>query len=201
MTVIHFVRHGKVHNPERVLYVRQPGRYLSTEGHRQAQCVAEILKFRPVVAVFSSPMPRAVQTADYIAYARKLTLQTSEWLHEVNSPFQGWPEEILEQLSGGLYSDEFEGYEQWTDVYGRTQQFCREACAKYPNAEIVAVTHGDVILSAHFWARDQALTPENRHAIPYYPSTASITSLTFASAEARPQMRYNNPFAVVPDTD
>ncbi len=195
MTVIHFVRHGEVHNPERVLYVRQPGRYLSEEGHRQARSVAEILKFRPILAVFSSPMPRAVQTADYIAYMHGLTLQTSEWLHEVNSPFQGWPQEILARLPGGLYSDEIEGYEQWSDVYGRMQQFCRDMCTQFPQGEVVAVTHGDVILSAHFWARDQALTPENRRAIPYYPSVASITTLTFSNAEARPQIHYNDPFA------
>ena len=201
MTVIHFVRHGEVHNPERVLYVRLPGRYLSQEGHRQARSVAEILKFRPIVAVYSSPMPRAVQTADYIAYAHGLTLQTSEWLHEVNSPYGGWPQEILARMSGGLYSDEIEGYEQWSDVYGRMQQFCREMCARHPDAEIVAVTHGDVILSAHFWARDQALTPENRRAIPYYPAVASITSLTFTDANARPHMRYDNPFETPSDAD
>ncbi len=195
MTVIHFVRHGEVHNPERVLYVRQPGRYLSERGHQQARCVAEILKFRPIVAVFSSPMPRAVQTADYIAYAHGLTLRTSDWLHEVHSPFQGWPQEMLARLSGGLYSDEIEGYERWPDVYGRMQQFCRDACTKFPQAEIVAVTHGDVILSAHFWARDQALTAENRRAIPYYPAVASITTLTFAEGEPRPHMQYNDPFA------
>ena len=35
-TVVHLLRHGEVHNPEKVLYGRLPGYKLSDLGHRMA---------------------------------------------------------------------------------------------------------------------------------------------------------------------
>lgn len=39
--MIHFVRHGEVHNPEKILYGLQPGWRLSERGNQMAQVVAE----------------------------------------------------------------------------------------------------------------------------------------------------------------
>lgn len=193
MTTLYLVRHAEVHNPDRVLYLRQPGRYLSAEGHRQAACLARILARQPITAVYASPMPRAVQTADYIAFEHGLTLLTSPLIHEVYTPLQGWPLEAVERAGWDLYRESRPPYETWTDVLARTQQFCREVVARHPGAAIVAVTHGDVVISAALWAEGLSLTLADRAQIPY-PGPASITTLIFATPDDRPQRSYTDPF-------
>ena len=41
--MIHFVRHGEVHNPEKILYGLQPGWRLSERGNQMAQVVQATL--------------------------------------------------------------------------------------------------------------------------------------------------------------
>ena len=61
------MRHGEVHNPERILYGRLPGYHLSDRGRRQAQAVADSLADNDIVAVVASPLQRAQETAAPIA--------------------------------------------------------------------------------------------------------------------------------------
>jgi broad specificity phosphatase PhoE len=198
MTTIHLVRHGEVHNPDRILYLRLPGMYLSESGHRQARCVAQILKLRPTAAVMTSPMPRAVQTADYIAHEHGLMLECSRLLNEIYSPYEGYPIEKIERIGWDLYTGVTPPYERWEDVLGRVQQFCGEMCAAHPGQEVVAVTHGDIVVTAALWARGLPLSLEGRRHIPY-PGHASITTLVFNTADhpfdaasSRPEWRYDD---------
>ena len=62
-TVVHLLRHGEVHNPSGILYGRLPGYHLSATGRLMAAAAADFFAERPVVAVFSSPLERAVETA------------------------------------------------------------------------------------------------------------------------------------------
>ena len=62
-TTVHLLRHGEVHNPDKVLYGRLPGYRLSELGHEMAQRAAEALASRDVTAVIASPLERAQQTA------------------------------------------------------------------------------------------------------------------------------------------
>lgn len=194
MTVIHLVRHGETDNPDRILYLRMPGIALSTEGHRQARCVARMLRHQPISAVISSPIPRAVQTADYIAFAHGLTLDCSALLNEIHSPYQGYAMETIEQMQWDLYSSLAPEYEQWGDILGRVQRFCRETCAAHPGQHVAAVTHGDIVVTATLWARGLPLTLAARESIAY-PGPASITTLTFGRGDGPPGHTYLDPFA------
>ena len=40
-STVHVVRHGEVHNPESILYGRQPGWRLSERGEAMAEAVAK----------------------------------------------------------------------------------------------------------------------------------------------------------------
>ena len=42
-TIVHVMRHGEVHNPEKILYGRLPDYHLSERGRAQAQAVADWL--------------------------------------------------------------------------------------------------------------------------------------------------------------
>ena len=42
-TIVHVMRHGEVHNPDKMLYGRLPDYHLSEAGRAQAQAVADWL--------------------------------------------------------------------------------------------------------------------------------------------------------------
>jgi broad specificity phosphatase PhoE len=87
--VVHLLRHGEVHNPERILYGRLPGFGLSDLGVRQAEQVAAYLHDHDVVHVVSSPLLRAQQTAAPIAALHGLDVVTDEGLIEASNVFEG----------------------------------------------------------------------------------------------------------------
>ncbi|WP_405373826.1 MULTISPECIES: histidine phosphatase family protein [unclassified Microbacterium] len=62
---LHLVRHGEVHNPDRVLYGRLPEFHLSEAGVQMARAAAEHVKGlgRPVRSLVCSPLERARESA------------------------------------------------------------------------------------------------------------------------------------------
>jgi broad specificity phosphatase PhoE len=81
-TRVHLVRHGQVDNPRRMVYGRQPGWRLSAKGRRQAEGLARDLSGRSVAAIYSSPLERAVETAEVIGSALGLPVLVREELTE-----------------------------------------------------------------------------------------------------------------------
>jgi broad specificity phosphatase PhoE len=88
-TVVNLVRHGEVHNPTGVLYGRLPGFRLSAAGEEMALKAAAALVGRDVRVVVSSPLERAVQTAEPIAAQFGLEVTTDERLLESENVFEG----------------------------------------------------------------------------------------------------------------
>jgi 2,3-bisphosphoglycerate-dependent phosphoglycerate mutase len=85
---------------------------LSELGRRQGQAVADALAGRPIDALYSSPLPRAYQTAEILAARLNLPILTDDRLKEVNvGVFQGqlrwelnqkYPEEMARWVSEDL---------------------------------------------------------------------------------------------------
>ncbi len=102
-TTINFVRHGKVYNPNHVLYERLPGFHLSTSGRRMAETtgryIAESPQLNTATAVYSSPLDRTRETADAILIElnalraergqEQLKLLTDKRLIEAGNDFRG----------------------------------------------------------------------------------------------------------------
>ncbi|WP_243790233.1 histidine phosphatase family protein [Saccharopolyspora gloriosae] len=88
-TIVHFMRHGEVHNPERILYGRLPGYGLSDQGAAQAKLVAEFLAGRDVQHVVASPLQRAQETAKPIGGVFALDVDTDDRLIESENQFEG----------------------------------------------------------------------------------------------------------------
>lgn len=91
---VHLLRHGEVHNPERIIYGRLPGYRLSDRGRAMAEQVAGVLAAVPagrekVGLVTASPLLRAQQTAEPTAAALGLAVATDECLVEGDSVFEG----------------------------------------------------------------------------------------------------------------
>jgi len=88
---VHVVRHGEVHNPESILYGRQPGWRLSERGLAMAEAVANWSKGLSLGAIHSSPLERAQQTATPIASLHGLKIKSDERLIEAANIFEGKP--------------------------------------------------------------------------------------------------------------
>ena len=87
--VIHFIRHGEVHNPEKILYGLQPGWRLSERGIEMAQVVAQWSKNLNLGAIHSSPLQRAQETVAPIINNHRLQLTTDKNLIEASNIFEG----------------------------------------------------------------------------------------------------------------
>lgn len=90
-TQIHLVRHGEVHNPERLLYGRLPGFRLSARGERMADAVAGYFSdgTHDIALLTASPLLRAQQTAAPIGRALGLEVGSDARLIEASNRFEG----------------------------------------------------------------------------------------------------------------
>lgn len=88
-TTVHLLRHGEVHNPEKILYGRLPGFRLSEDGMQMAKDAAGALRGRDVTEVVSSPLLRAQETARPIAEVFALPITTDDRLIESTNHFEG----------------------------------------------------------------------------------------------------------------
>ena len=91
MSSVHVVRHGEVENPNKILYGRQSGWFLSKRGEEMAAVLGNWAKDLDIAAVHASPLERAQQTAKPMADAHGLTIKTDERLIEAANVFEGKP--------------------------------------------------------------------------------------------------------------
>lgn len=117
---IYVIRHGVTESNATNIRQHSEG-FLSDEGVSQARLLGERLSSLPVDTIFTSPYPRAKQTADIISsFHKNLLVQESEYLVEVRYPSEvfGKPKDdpksvrIIEEVhshfgeDGWRYSDE-----------------------------------------------------------------------------------------------
>ncbi|MDT5035306.1 MAG: hypothetical protein QOE03_491 [Micromonosporaceae bacterium] len=90
-TVVHLLRHGEVHNPDKILYGRLPGFRLSETGVQMAKVAAESLAGHDITHLVTSPLERARQTAEPFAAQFKLPVTVDDRLIESFTRFDGKP--------------------------------------------------------------------------------------------------------------
>ena len=88
-STVHVLRHGEVENPNKILYGRQPGWYLSSRGQEMAATLGEWSKSIDLGALHVSPLQRAQETAAPIAAAHNIAITTDERLIEAANIFEG----------------------------------------------------------------------------------------------------------------
>lgn len=148
-TTIIFIRHGEVHNPKRVLYARSSRFRLSENGRFQiTEAVNELAKM-PISMIYSSPLLRARQTADFFSKKLEIKYKLSSYLLEVNTIFQGMP---LDKYKKEIQPDQFDekyvriGHESVSDIEIRMLKFLRFIQKNHPGKTVLAVSHGDPIV-------------------------------------------------------
>ncbi len=91
--MVHLVRHGHVHNPDKILYGRLAEFRLSDAGEAMARAVADsfVAGGFDIGRVVSSPLARAQQTAAPIADAFGLGIDTDDRVIEAANAWEGKP--------------------------------------------------------------------------------------------------------------
>jgi broad specificity phosphatase PhoE len=88
-TVVHFLRHGEVENPGKIMYGRLPGFHLSARGRQMVERAAKSLLDRDITYLVSSPLERAQESAAPLAEALGLEIHIDERLIEGANYFEG----------------------------------------------------------------------------------------------------------------
>ncbi len=88
-TLVHLLRHGKVHNPGNILYGRLPGYRLAESGRAMAAGVARYLGDADIAYLAASSLQRAQETAAPLAALTGLPVQTDDRVIEAANDFEG----------------------------------------------------------------------------------------------------------------
>lgn len=147
-TRVHLIRHGEVHNPDRILYGRLPGFRLSETGRAQAVAAADMLADADIVAVIASPLQRAQETATPIAARHDLPIDTDENLIESTNIFEG---KRVSPGDGALRDPRFWWHlrnplrpswgEPYAQIAARMATAVDKARARAAGHEVVCVSH------------------------------------------------------------
>lgn len=184
-TTIHLVRHAEVENPDNIWYGRLEGWVLSERGLRQVLVLAEHFAARPVAAVYSSPLTRAIQTSDPIAAPHDLKVQVSEDIIETEAKLQGLPgDRRLFRNPANVRYFVNPMKPSWGEPYpairARMARAVDQMRQDHPGTEVVAVSHQTPILVARLMYENNRKQPW-RAKVPC--DRASITSLVFEDGE------------------
>ncbi|MDP4500729.1 histidine phosphatase family protein [Nonomuraea sp. NBC_00507] len=182
-TVVHLLRHGEVHNPSGILYGRLPDYHLSETGQLMAETVAKAVGGRDIVALYSSPLERALETAAPLAEKLGLEIQQDIRLIEAGNLLEGRP--VGQGMA--LFRD-WRNYRyfwnplrpSWGEAYPaiveRMKSMVEEARAAARGHEAVLVSHQLPIWAIRMAAEGRRLwhDPRRRQC-----ALASLTTLTF----------------------
>lgn len=188
-STVHLVRHGEVHNPDKVLYGRIPGFGLSELGRRMAEGVAAHFAVRaesgrPVHLLAASPLQRAQETAGPLAQRLNLPILEEARVLEAENRFEG-----LSDVKQQLRSPRWWPYllnpfrPSWGEPYAAqvsrvlaaVKDLSEQAVAQHgAGAEVVVVSHQLPIWVTRLWAENRPLwhDPRSREC-----SLTSVTSL------------------------
>lgn len=153
MTTILLIRHGENNMVGKRLAGRLPGVHLNEKGQVQARQLAEVLCKAPLKAIYSSPLERAIETAEPLARALGYEIQMAPGLVELN--YGNWQGKTLKQLGRfKLWKTvqekpsemRFPQGESFIEVRDRVIAEIERIAAAHEEGDLVATfSHGDII--------------------------------------------------------
>ncbi len=181
MTTIYFVRHGATDNKGQIIYGRMPGFNLSEVGRKEAETVGKFLSGKGVKQIYTSPLERTFQTADFISNEIPgSTITHSFELNEVESTsWQGLsPEDLYKNNSYELFINDPKaeiGSENLNQLAERMKLFTESLAIKHKGQSIVCVSHEFPILALKLVLENKPLVSLKT----YHLSTCSILEFQF----------------------
>lgn len=156
MKRIYFVRHGET-GGNISGYMQSPQEPLNEHGLRQADVVGERVKGLTVDRLIASTMKRAQQTAEAIAKASDLTVESSDLFCEIKDPTSVYSDsaetadqQLIEQFRKARLENindpdwHFEDEENPHDFFERIKK-ALDFLDTLPEENIVVVTHGNFL--------------------------------------------------------
>ena len=203
-TLVHLVRHGKVHNPQGILYGRLPGFHLAASGRAMAAGLADYFSDHDIAYLATSSLIRAQETAAPLAGQQGLTMETDDRLIEATNSFEGkriavgdgalgkpryWP--LLRNPLRPSWG------EPYLDQAHRMIGAAYTAVAKASGREAVLVSHQLPIWTLRRYLEGRRLwhNPAKREC-----AVASVTSLIFEDGVYQ-GLHYAEPVAHIPAVD
>ncbi|MEK3981939.1 histidine phosphatase family protein [Paenibacillus sp. FSL K6-3166] len=183
---IYFMRHGIDDEGFRGGWSQ---RGLVVEGYRQAERLGCYLKENQsnfnITRILSSDLQRALDTANEIARALSLPVESSSnWRETNNGVIAGMPHEIANERYPGLYfsalrmDERFPGGESpqefFTRISSSLSNLCIELESTDPNENVIVVTHGGVINVIYHILKGLTWTNKNAHFPTSYTSIHKI---------------------------
>lgn len=155
MTTFFLIRHASCNGLGRTLWGRTPEVCLNEKGKLQAERLANRFSGIRLRAIYSSPLERAVETAETIARTMSLEVIKSPAFEEIN--FGDWTGKSFETLSSDETWRRFNthrsatripGGESFLEVQDRTVRELDALASQYGSASVAIVSHADVIKAA-----------------------------------------------------
>ena len=152
MTKFLLIRHATNDTVGKRFAGRQPGIHLNEEGRLQAQKLAEWLAHLPIAAIYSSPLERAIETAEPIAKTLKLKTESADELIEMD--FGEWTNRTFDELADDPQFQLFNSFRSCTGIPGgelmpeaqiRVIKYLQKLCVTHDQQIIAIVTHSDII--------------------------------------------------------
>ena len=159
-----FLRHGEVQNNKNIFYADLPGFYLSDEGKSQADKAAnKISNLFSVDKIVSSPLLRAMQTAEIVANKLGLKVMISHNIIEWSGPNE-WIGKTIDEMK---LTENYINYknnplnltntkESLFEVHNRF----KEVYEKYQNT--LFVSHQDTIRAFTYYYLKESNFEDNR---------------------------------------
>jgi len=173
------VRHAATDLIDTTLAGWTEGVHLNEEGRAQARALAERLRRVAISALYSSPLDRALETAELIGGPMKLQVRLCDEAGEVR--FGDWTGREFKALHDDLSWNRFNtlrsltrppGGEMILEVQARMTGLLNRLSDLHPGATVAIVTHADVIRGtiAHY----AGIHPDLMHRLEISPASISI---------------------------
>jgi broad specificity phosphatase PhoE len=200
---LHLVRHGEVHNPAGVIYGRLPGFRLSDRGERMAATTADAIADLPVSRIVASPLLRTQQSAQPIADAFGLPIESDDRVIESANKLEG-----RVSRGGALFRDARDWplfrnplEPSWGEPYTRIVERMRRAMF-----DVFETTEdGDAVIVTHqlpIWMVHRSV---GRKPLPHDPRRRRCALSSVTSFERRDgrvvEIAYADPAASIPAVD
>lgn len=158
---LHLVRHGEVHNPDRVLYGRLAEFRLSVEGRRMARQTADYMKGleRPVGALVCSPLQRTRESMEPFVEIFGIEPVVDDRVIEPTNVFEGKRMKLAVANPLNWHHLLRPSVPSWGEPYAEVVARMRAAMAD----AWTRTRHGDVIVVSHqlpIWITHLAIAGE-----------------------------------------
>ncbi|MDO4288935.1 MAG: histidine phosphatase family protein [Eubacterium sp.] len=187
ITTLYLIRHGTTDNNIDGRFQGSLDAPLNAQGLAQAKCLGERFSDIPIDQIYTSPLIRAVQTADGLRGDKPIALLSMKGLMEIDGgAMEGLTVAENDEKFPGLM-DTFRtnppafsapGGETTRQVYDRMVKTIQTIVARHPGKTIACVSHGFAIQTFLCWAHKTPFDAMAQHIL----NNTGVCQFTFDDA-------------------